>query len=301
NPFLGDARFRPEIWALGLRNPWRFSFDRATGDLWIGDVGQNRAEEVDFQAAASSGGENYGWRRMEGFQCLNPGCSMDGLSLPLIEYGRNGGCSVTGGHVYRGVGSPGFRGTYVYGDFCNGNIWGIRRQGKAIENRLLLASRRPISTFGEDENGEIYLADHASGEILRIDGGGEPVFTAQAVGNAATFEPGLVAGSAATVFVAGVMAADGILGADTIPLPAEINGVTVTLDGQRAPLYSIASRNGAEQANFQAPFELQGKSTATMVVARDGVASAPVPVTVLTAQPGVFTIDGVLAIVVRHA
>ena len=120
NPFLADAAFRPEIWGLGLRNPWRYSFDRDTGDLWIADVGQNRAEEIDFQPASSQGGENYGWSVMEGLRCVNAGCSMAGLTLPVHEYSHTGGdCggSVTGGHVYRGNRSPGLRGTYIYGDF----------------------------------------------------------------------------------------------------------------------------------------------------------------------------------------
>ena len=299
NPFAGDAAFRPEIWALGLRNPWRYSFDRLTDDLWIGDVGQNRAEEIDFQPGDSPGGENYGWRLMEGFECLNPGCPTQGLVLPVVEYGRAAGCSVTGGHVYRGVRSPGLRGTYLYGDFCTGNIWGITRENGEFVNRLLLASGRPISTFGEDEAGEVYLADYSSGEILRVDGGREPVFSAQGVGNAASFEPGLVAGSAATAFAAGVMDVEGVVAADTIPLPDELNRVTVTLNGQRAPLYAIANVGGVEQLNFQAGFELEGLNTATMVVTRDGVASAPVQVAVLDHQPAVFTSNGTFAIVVR--
>ena len=104
NPFLGTPAYRGEIWALGLRNPWRFAFDRLTGDLYIGDVGQNQYEEVDFQPASSAGGENYGWRIMEGFHCYNPAnCQTTGLTLPVVEYDHGQGCSITGGVVYRGA------------------------------------------------------------------------------------------------------------------------------------------------------------------------------------------------------
>ena len=129
NPFVNVSGARPEIWALGLRNPWRFSFDRATGDLWIADVGQDTYEEVNFQPASSRGGENYGWNFMEGAHCYRSGCGMDGLALPVAEYSHAEGCSVTGGFVYRGRSFPGLRGIYIYADFCSGFIWGVERQG----------------------------------------------------------------------------------------------------------------------------------------------------------------------------
>src|SRR5205807_6541081 len=120
NPFVNTPGARPEIWAYGLRNPWRFSFDRATNDLWIADVGQDSYEEVDFQPANSRGGENYGWNLMEGLHCYSPatGCSMQGLTLPVAEYSHANGCSITGGFVYRGRVWPGLRGMYLYGDYC---------------------------------------------------------------------------------------------------------------------------------------------------------------------------------------
>src|SRR5215204_7819776 len=130
NPFVGTAAARPEVWALGLRNPWRFSFDRLTGDLFIGDVGQESWEEVDFAPATSGGGQNYGWRRMEGAHCFNPptDCNDGTLTLPILEYnhGVNGslGCAIVGGYRYRGTGIPQLSGTYVYSDFCSGGIWG---------------------------------------------------------------------------------------------------------------------------------------------------------------------------------
>jgi glucose/arabinose dehydrogenase len=181
NPFVNDASYQPAIWALGVRNPWRFSFDRATGDLWIADVGQDRAEEINFQPALSKGGENYGWNLMEGLRCYRSGCNPEGLTLPVLEYSHAEGCSVTGGQVYRGSGSPGLRGTYLYGDFCSGRIWGLRREGGEWVNELLLASNLSISTFGEDEAGEIYVADHARGEIYRVEGSKAPSFSSASV------------------------------------------------------------------------------------------------------------------------
>ena len=170
NPFVNETAARPEIWALGLRNPWRFSFDRASGDLWIADVGQGEWEEVNFQPAASIGGENYGWRRMEGTHCFNPSssCNPGNLVLPVIEYDHSGGaCSVTGGYVYRGASSPRLNGTYIYGDYCNGRIWGATRTGAAVTTRELLDTGLLISTFGEDLNGELYVADHR-GAVYRL-------------------------------------------------------------------------------------------------------------------------------------
>ena len=126
NPFTLTFGYRPEIWALGLRNPWRFAFDRQTGDLYIGDVGQNQYEEVDYQPVAGRGGENYGWRIMEGFHCYNPAdCTPTGLTVPIVEYDHSLGCAVTGGGVYRGSNFGWMQGTYIYGDYCSGRIWGL--------------------------------------------------------------------------------------------------------------------------------------------------------------------------------
>jgi glucose/arabinose dehydrogenase len=168
NPFTRTPGYRPEIWALGLRNPWRFAFDRQTGDLYIGDVGQNQREEVDYQPAAFRGGANYGWRIMEGFHCYNPAdCSPTDLTLPIAEYDHSQGCAVTGGGVYRGS-SPGeLQGTYIFGDYCSGRIWGLHQDGGWRTSQLLRAPFG-ISTFGEDEAGEVYVADYAGGAIYRI-------------------------------------------------------------------------------------------------------------------------------------
>jgi uncharacterized protein (TIGR03437 family) len=301
NPFV-NMPARPEIWAYGLRNPWRFSFDRDTGDLWIADVGQNMYEEIDFQPASSRGGENYGWNAMEGAHCYRPGCNPDGLTLPVAEYTHaQGGCSVTGGHVYRGRLSPGLRGIYLYGDLCSGRIWGIERQGSSWANRLLLTTRFSITTFGQDEAGEIYVADANTGAIHRIEGPAAPRLSAAGVVNAANFAAGLSPGSLGTVFAAGILDGSGVLGAPAVPLPPALGGVSVRVNGVEAPIHSIANRNGQEQINFQAPFELEGRNTADIAVVRDGRPSETVTVPVLDTQPAVYTSDGAHAIVVHNA
>jgi glucose/arabinose dehydrogenase len=161
---------RDEIWALGLRNPWRFAFDRQTGDLYIADVGQERREEVNVQPADSGGGENYGWNTMEGSLCFRPpDCDRTGLVLPVTEYDRlSPDCSVTGGMVYRGRDFPVLQGIYFYGDYCSGRIRGLRRAEGTWESAVLLNTASRISTFGEDEAGEIFFADHAAGGLYRI-------------------------------------------------------------------------------------------------------------------------------------
>ncbi|GFO69322.1 glucose dehydrogenase [Geomonas limicola] len=161
--------FGNEIWAYGLRNPWRFSFDRGTGDLYIADVGQDLVEEIDYQPAGKGAGANYGWSIMEGSRCFrHPGCKEDGLTMPIAEYRHGeGDCSVTGGYVYRGK-HKALQGTYFYGDFCSGRIWGLKREDGAWKTRLVKESGLAISTFGEDESGELYVADYGKGDIYRI-------------------------------------------------------------------------------------------------------------------------------------
>lgn len=171
NPYVNNPTAASEIWALGLRNPWRFSFDRLTGNLYIADVGQSSREEVNIQNAESTGGENYGWNIMEGSTCFNDlSCIMAGLTPPVVEYDHTqGNCSVTGGYVYRGADFPSMQGIYFYGDFCTGRIWGLKKEGEAAANQLLLDSSHLLSTFGEDEAGNIYLADYGSGGIYLIE------------------------------------------------------------------------------------------------------------------------------------
>jgi glucose/arabinose dehydrogenase len=176
NPFAGRAGYRGEIWALGLRNPWRFSFDRRTGDLYIADVGQNQYEEIDFQPAGDSGGENYGWRTMEAGHCFDPNpCTQTGLVQPVFEYDHSNGCSVTGGFVYRGGLYPRMQGVYFFSDYCSGRLWGLRRDGSSWQTTQLLDSTFAVSTFGEDEAGNIYLSDYNAGDVYKLT---DPAFTA---------------------------------------------------------------------------------------------------------------------------
>jgi len=169
NPFVGQAQARPEIWAYGLRNPWRFSFDRATGDIFIADVGQNQWEEVNFQPGGSAGGENYGWNIMEGTHCFPQGtCNRDGLVLPIFEYDHSQGCSITGGYIYRGAAYPEMAGNYFVADYCVGTIWRLFPQAGGWQAGIVLDSDLVISTFGEDVNGELYVADYAHGAIYRL-------------------------------------------------------------------------------------------------------------------------------------
>lgn len=188
NPFVGNTiGAREEIWAYGLRNPWRFSFDPLNGRLWAGDVGQNAWEEVDI---ITKGG-NYGWRIMEGRHCFNPssGCDTTGLIMPVWEYNRSLGISITGGHVYRGRKVPELVGRYVYGDFGSGRIWslGHNEQLTEFDNQLLAATGRNISTFGVDQDDELYFA-HFGGQIYtfqsentsRVDGVHLPVVVSAA-------------------------------------------------------------------------------------------------------------------------
>lgn len=164
NPFLlgGGAQ---EVWSLGLRNPWRFSFDRQTGDLYIADVGQNAREEINVSLSPNAGRQsNYGWRLMEGFLCFNPAinCNPGGLTLPVLDYPHaSGACSVTGGYVYRGTAAPAMRGTYFYADFCTGFVRSFRFQNGQATNQLEWPLLSPpgslITSFGEDAQGELYL------------------------------------------------------------------------------------------------------------------------------------------------
>lgn len=175
-----DNPFGNEIWAYGLRNAWRPSFDRVTGDLYIADVGQSRWEEINFQPYYSQGGENYGWRCMEGNECTNkPGCSCDDPSLvaPFLTYSRDDGCSITGGYVYRGAAIPSLQGHYVYADYCTANVWTLQHNGTAASEPVSRSSELSpnendrityISSFGEDASGELYICDYGGGKIFKI-------------------------------------------------------------------------------------------------------------------------------------
>jgi glucose/arabinose dehydrogenase len=171
NPFKGRSGARPEIWAYGLRNPWRFSFDSETGDMYIADVGQNLWEEIDFQPGGSKGGEDYGWNYTEGLHAyeMPGGYDPSGITFPIFEYGREGGCSVTGGYVYRGNEFPSLAGTYLFTDFCTGKLWGLRKKdGGGWEWTMLLSTGLQPSSFGEGQDGSIYILDYTTGRIFKI-------------------------------------------------------------------------------------------------------------------------------------
>lgn len=165
NPFVDQEGYLPEIWALGMRNPWRFSFDRQTDDLYIADVGHSYYEELDFEPAGSPGGLDYGWSRMEAGHCFESNtCDREGLTLPIMEYGRDMGCSITGGYVYRGEQFPALEGLYIFSDFCTGPIWGLKAGFAPVE---MLETILNPSSFGEDAAGELYVVDF-TGSIYQI-------------------------------------------------------------------------------------------------------------------------------------
>lgn len=174
NPFVGVSGTRAEIWSYGLRNPWRFSFDRTTGDLYIGDVGQNSREEIDVSPSAQLGrGLNFGWNTTEGTACFRPGsgCNRTGLTAPVLDYDHGHGCSVTGGYVYRGSALPALRGQYFYADYCSGWVRSFLFSGGRATQPFDWSTLRPggqITSFGEDGKGELYLIVQ-SGSVFRIE------------------------------------------------------------------------------------------------------------------------------------
>ena len=170
NPYADGADNRqPEIWLSGLRNPWRLSFDRATGDLWIGDVGQGDREEIDVQRAGAPGGTNFGWNRREGTACYRNGCEDPALTGPATEYGHDQGCTVIGGNVYRGTAQAALVGGYVFGDYCTGRLWAIDPSASDFREPTVVGEMGPgLSAFGEDEAGELYATDIDGGRLLRV-------------------------------------------------------------------------------------------------------------------------------------
>jgi glucose/arabinose dehydrogenase len=172
NPYATHATYRGEIWSYGLRNPWRFSFDRKTGSLWIADVGQNKYEEVNraLKPNGAGKGKNFGWDRFEGRVCFEGPCDTAGLTFPLAVYAHGAnGCSVTGGYVYRGSRYPVLAGRYLFGDYCSGRIWSVRAGGDARQSPVLLRDTgMSISAFGEAENGTLYVLDYGNGRVRRI-------------------------------------------------------------------------------------------------------------------------------------
>jgi glucose/arabinose dehydrogenase/predicted small secreted protein len=169
NPFVATAGARPEIWSYGLRNPWRFSFDPATGDLYVGDVGESHWEEVDYASATDGAGRgvNYGWSVMEGLHCVrSQGCDQTGLTLPVLEYDHSEGCAVTSGYVYRGTALPALQGNYFYADYCTGWIRSLRMEAGVATDQTDWPGLAPggrVTSFGEDAAGELYLVTEQGG------------------------------------------------------------------------------------------------------------------------------------------
>ncbi len=292
NPFVTTQGARPEIWSYGLRNPWKFSFDRLTGDMFIADVGQNLMEEVSFQPASSAGGENYGWPRMEGSLCFRPttGCNDGSLVLPAVEYEHeagNCGGSVTGGYRYRGAQHPQLTGVYFFADYCQGTFYGAVEQDGAWARLGPRATSFSIRTFGEDEAGEIYFADPSI--LYRIDAPAPPPAISEGgVVNSATLQAGagLAPGSLATAF--GVGLARGTEGASGHPLPLELGGGSMTFDGSIAVPQLLAS---PRQRNFQIPWELGGRAEATLAVTVGEYSSPEVVVPLARVSPGIFVLN----------
>lgn len=285
---------QPTIWASGLRNPWRFSFDRETHDLYIGDVGQSQREEVDFEPANSQGGRNYGWSLMEGTNCFDDrDCAQrTDLARPIFEYGRNDGGSITGGHVYRGSAFPGLRGVYIFGDYVSRQIFALRRNGDRWESRRYGDSGVAMSTFGVDEAGEMYMADHTRGRILRLASDAVPFAVTSAV-NGASFSGPIAAGGVGTLFTGPIPGVSTTIAAAGYPLPATLGGVTVRVNGTPAPLYAVTSTTGSGQINIQMPRGAVGP--VPVVVNASGQSAPEVTLNVVPIAPGIFQSAGVAA------
>ena len=296
NPFIGLPG-RDEIWAYGLRNPWRFSFDRATGRLFAGDVGQNAREEIDLITR----GGNYGWNIMEGTLCfsLSSNCNQTGLALPLFDYGRSFGSSVTGGYVYRGRAAPSLAGKYIFGDFGSGRLWALTEVSEGRwESEQLPGAGFNISSFGEDESGELYVLDYGGSVRQVVDSGdsgdtgaSQPRVNTGGVVNAASFLPEPVApGMIVSIFGASIGPGEGA-GAQLDSAGRVGNFLAETqvfFDGIPAPLYFVRS----DQINAQVPYGVAGKTSVQLRVQYRGSPADPVTVPVAGAAPGIFAVSG---------
>lgn len=289
NPFRGNPAVRDEIWALGLRNPWRYSFDRHTGDLYIADVGQNRREEINFEPAGSAGGVNYGWAIVEGTLCNTPGCNLAAFTAPVFDYTQSGSQSVTGGYAYRGWAHDDWQGTYFFGDFTSGRLWALRRSRFQVEGReLLRLAGWNISTFGEDEGGDILFARYrpgANGEIWKL-AAEQPVTKSWLVVNAASGEGGVSPGARTNIYGWGIANRPGVVDASQASQDS-LDGVRVLMNGSPAPVASVLNWSGSEGVVVAAPPDLGG-DTVEVVVERDDIRSAPVTVTLHRTQPALF-------------
>ncbi len=287
NPFVALPG-RDEIFAYGLRNPWRFSFDRMGGRLFAGDVGQGAFEEIDIIVK----GGNYGWNRMEGTRCYSPStnCNRDGLTLPIHEYGRSDGASVTGGYVYRGASVPSLFGKYVFADFVTGRIWALSELSTgAWRNEELLRSGLNISSFGEDDQGELYLTDYNGTVRQIISDGREPRMNAVGPVNAASFLLGDIApGEIITLFGSGLGPAQG--------LGAQLDGQgrisrlvaesRIWFDEFAAPLFYTQS----DQVNAQVPYGIEGRARVMVQTEYQNALSNLFTANLAAAAPGLFTL-----------
>jgi uncharacterized repeat protein (TIGR03806 family) len=262
NPFVGNNNARPEIWAYGLRNPWRFSFDRQTGLLWAADVGQTDWEEIDIIA----GGGNYGWNPREGKHAYNGATAPSGAIDPVWEYGHGAGQSISGGYVYRGNAMPALRGQYIYADFISGTVWAL--DSGNFTNQVLINSGGSISSFGEDENGELYAVDY-NGSVARI------VASVSSGGNMPTHlsETGLFTGLSPLQASSGVVEydvntplwSDGAVKRRWIALPSD-GKITFAADvAWQLPVGSVVVKNFAMALNQAQPAQLRNLETRVLI------------------------------------
>jgi glucose/arabinose dehydrogenase len=284
NPFVATGGARPEIWSYGWRNPWRFSFDRATGDMLIGDVGQGAWEEIDFEPAGV-GGRNYGWSVLEGTHCYNPssGCNTAGKTMPVIEYGHNGsgGFSVTGGFRYRGTTRPALAGYYLYGDYVSGRIWAASPGAGGNWTTTQVGSLANLSTFGEDESGELYAADREGGTIHRLT---PAATTIPRLANISTRARALQGDD---VVIAGFVVGGG---AKTVALVA--TGPSLAASGVAQPLANptLTLVRSSDQAVLAANDDWQGAANAAQLQAVGFAPSHPQEAAILaTLPPGAYT------------
>lgn len=263
NPFVNDPNVRDEIWATGVRNPWRWNFDRLTGDMWMADVGQNVWEEVNFEPAGSPGGVNWGWRLKEGTHCYNPqnDCDPNNITTdPIYEYQHvSGRCSVTGGYVYRGSVMPLLSGTYFFADYCSSDIWSLRYDGTQVTDFLSRKTEldppgslaiSSIVSFGEDNVGEMYIVDQSGGEIFKI----EPVMK--------LFVQNLVAGQQTTLRTTGATPGRTVYVAYSLrglgSTPVNQLGVTLALDNPILAGQSVADSTGVATLRRPVPGNASG-------------------------------------------
>jgi uncharacterized repeat protein (TIGR01451 family) len=261
NPFVQSSTASHEIWAYGLRNPWRFSFDRGSGDLYVGDVGNYTYEEIDVQSAVAGGGQNYGWRIMEGFHCTGfDTCPAPGLTLPVSAYDHsNGNESVTGGYVYQGPHNQLMRGKYFYGDFSSGHLAALVNNGSAWRQKWLSNASFAISTFGGDEPGNLYVANYDGGAVDIISSAGVDGWL-----EAATPVGGSPGGTASTALSLGNY------GLQTA------TSVTVTATLPAGLSFASASPSPASQTANTVSWSLPGmafQSTANILLDRERAAS----------------------------